>query len=59
MIELDIAKEWGLTPWQYDSLDSTEKAEMMAYTWVSRLTESYHFEKSTKSDGAGKERQRA
>ncbi len=49
MAEPDIAKEWGKTPWEYDMLDANEKAEMMAYVWVSRQIESYHFEQSTKS----------
>jgi len=44
-LELEAAKEWGLTPWQFDSLEVMERAEMMAFMWVHRLVENYHYEK--------------
>ena len=43
---MEVAKDWGLTPWQYDRLENDEKAEMMAFSWVHRLVENYHYEKA-------------
>jgi hypothetical protein len=44
--ELDAAITWGLTPWQFDELNVEEKSEMIAYTWVQRMSESYCYEKA-------------
>jgi len=45
-LELETAKEWGLTPGQWDALDSIEKAEMMGFLWASRRVEAYHYDKA-------------
>lgn len=46
-LELETAKEWGMSPWKYDELDGREKAEMMAFVWASRKVENYHADMAT------------
>jgi len=42
--QLDAAKEWGLTPMQFDALGAQEQGEMVGFIWASRTVEAYHYE---------------
>lgn len=42
--ELDAARFWGVSPWQFDRMAPAEKAEAVAFSWVNRQIEAYHYE---------------
>ena len=46
--ELEAAKGWGLTPWQFDAKHQDEKAEMVASHWVTQIVESYYNDEAAK-----------
>lgn len=53
--ELEAARHWGMTPWEYDARPNGEKAEMMAYVEVHAKVEAYAHEAAER---AAKDRSR-
>ena len=45
-MQLEVAKEWGLIPSQWDNADIDDRAEMMAFNHVQNLHKVYLHEES-------------
>lgn len=52
-MQLETAKEWGMTPEGFDKLEVETRAEMMAFNHVHRLHEAFVVEEA-KIAGSGK-----
>ena len=45
-VQLETAKDWGVTPDAFDKLEWDVRGEMMAFDHVQRLHEAYQYEEA-------------
>lgn len=46
---MEAAHFWRLTPGEFDAKEPNEKAEMVAFHWVSKSVEAYHYDMSERA----------